>query len=152
MSVKRHSPFDSGTIESISKVLGDTNNGLTGSEIDRLLEECKIENIDPGNTKWKRLFNAFANRQNKDQCSKAILYFIQQALKPTIYVHNKEKFDFFRVGLNKVLCFEGYEIQEDGKIKKVDKVKTIYKTINISNKSNANPSRLNIFKLECFFI
>ena len=34
----------------------------------------------------------------------------------------------------------------------IEKVKTAYKTINISNKSNANPSRLNIFKLECFFI
>jgi len=124
-SKKLHPPFDSGTIESISKILGDTEKGLTGTEINRLLQECKIENIDQDITKWKRLFNAFANRQNKDRYSNAILYFIGQVLKPTRYINDKNRFDFFRVELNKILAFYGYEIQENGKIKQVDQVSTI---------------------------
>lgn len=72
MSVK-YPPFDSGTIESISKIIGETYRGLTGTEIDRLLEECKILNVAPNTTIWKRLFNAFAIRQNNDQYSNAIL-------------------------------------------------------------------------------
>ncbi len=125
MKVKKYPPFNSEVIESISKVLGDTQKGLTGSEIDRLLEECKIQNIDPTNTKWKRLFNAFVHRQNLDQCSNAILYFIGQVLKPARYINDKSRFDFFRIELNKILAFEGYEIQENGIIKQTNKVNTI---------------------------
>lgn len=125
MSNKKYSSFDSGTLESISKVLGDTERGLTGSEIDRLLKECQIENTDPGTTKWKRLFNAFANRQNKDKCSNAILKFIKEAVNPTRYIEDKEKFENFKSRLNKVLVFNGYEIQDNGKLKQIKKVDTI---------------------------
>ena len=125
MSVKKHQSFDSAIIESIAKVLGDTDKGLIGSEIDRLLQECKIVNTDPNATKWKRLFNAFAHKQNKDKCSNAILYFIGQVLKPTRYIQNKDRFVFFKIELNKILAFYGYEIQENGKIKQVGKVNTI---------------------------
>jgi hypothetical protein len=125
MSVEKHKPFDSNTIESISKILGNTTDGLTGTEINRLLQECKIENTDPDITKWKRLFNAFAQRQNKDGCSNAILYFIKQVMIPTKYINNKEQFDFFKIELNKILIFHGYEIKDDGNIRKVNKVETI---------------------------
>ena len=47
-------PFDSQQLEAIAKILADTSSGLTGSEIERLLRECKVEDIDPTNTKWKR--------------------------------------------------------------------------------------------------
>jgi uncharacterized protein (TIGR02391 family) len=125
MSVEKHKPFDSNTIESISKILGNTADGLTGTEIDRLLQECKIENTDPDITKWKRLFNAFAQKQNKDRYSNAILYFIKQVMIPTKYISNKEQFDFFKIELNKILIFHGYEIKDDGNIRKVNKVETI---------------------------
>jgi len=125
MSVEKHKPFDSNTIESISKILGNTADGLTGTEINRLLQECKIENTDPDITKWKRLFNAFAQKQNKDRCSNAILYFIKQVMIPTKYINNKEQFDFFKIELNKILIFYGYEIKDDGNIRKVNKVETI---------------------------
>jgi len=125
VSTKKHQSFDSAIMESISRVLGNTEKGLTGSEIDRLLQECKIVNTDPSATKWKRLFNAFAHRQNQDECSNAVLYFIGQTLKPTRYIHNKDRFIFFKIELNKILAFYGYEIQEDGKIKQVEKVSTI---------------------------
>ncbi len=40
------SKFDSSVIESISKLLGDTNGGFTGSQIAKLLTKSRIEDID----------------------------------------------------------------------------------------------------------
>ena len=51
------------------------SNGLTGSEIQYLLQQSQIEDIDSQNAKWKRLYSAFANYQNTHQCSNKILYF-----------------------------------------------------------------------------
>ena len=56
--------FSSGEIESISKILGETGNGLTGNQINQFLIECNIKDIDPSNTKWKRLYNAIINQQD----------------------------------------------------------------------------------------
>ena len=54
-----------GQIEKIAHILGDTQSGLTGAEIGFMLTCCKIEDVDSANTKWKRLYNAFAERHNK---------------------------------------------------------------------------------------
>ena len=42
----------------VSKALGDTEFGFTGTEIGLLLSECGLKDIDSKNTKYKRLFNA----------------------------------------------------------------------------------------------
>lgn len=48
-------------------MLADTERGLTGAQIERLLQEIKIADVSPGITKWKRLFNALAEAQNQHQ-------------------------------------------------------------------------------------
>ncbi|BCV44363.1 hypothetical protein TUM17379_13810 [Shewanella algae] len=50
--------FDFATIESLSKILGDTSLGITGTEISKFLSECNID--DPGfnSTKWRRLYDS----------------------------------------------------------------------------------------------
>ena len=58
--------MDLGVVESLCKILGDTSDGLTGSEIAKVLFESNIEDIDPGNTKWKRLNSALVNKQKVD--------------------------------------------------------------------------------------
>ena len=42
-------------IECIANVLGDTSEGLTGSEIHKCLIQSGIEDVDPTNTKRYRL-------------------------------------------------------------------------------------------------
>lgn len=49
--------FKEAEIDSIAKIIGDTNMGLTGSQIGHLLKSEGIKDVDPGLTKWKRLFN-----------------------------------------------------------------------------------------------
>lgn len=102
-------------LEGISKILGDTNNGLTGSEIQYLLTQCQIEDIDSQNTKWKRIYSAFANYQNKNGCSNEILRFIGFALAPAKYVNNQYEFAEKRNAINQQLAFIGYQLNETGK-------------------------------------
>jgi hypothetical protein len=52
--------FTQTQMQAIADALGDTDDGLTGSEIAHLLETCKIADVDPTQTKRHRLYNAFA--------------------------------------------------------------------------------------------
>ncbi len=69
---QRVPPFPAERLEALSKVLADTNDGLTGSQIDHLLLNCNIPNPTPGITKWQRLYNAFVEFQNEHQVAIAI--------------------------------------------------------------------------------
>ena len=108
--------LDLGVIESISKLLGDTGNGLTGTQIAKLLYESGIVDIDPINTKWKRLNSALANKQEIDRCANNVLAFIQNALNPARHYNNLEWFNDTRFRLNQILSFEGLYLGENGKI------------------------------------
>ena len=61
----------------VSKALGDTEFGFTGTEIGLLLSECGLKDIDSKNTKYKRLFNAFCEQSRKDNSTNCVYKFIQ---------------------------------------------------------------------------
>ncbi|MES2734066.1 MAG: TIGR02391 family protein, partial [Bacteroidota bacterium] len=103
----RRPVFDAGVLEAISKTIGETNDGLTGTEIGRLLTQCNIQDIDPANTKWRRVYHAFVEWQNINQCSNHILTFIQSALSPVRYIGKEELFHYRRNEMNKRLSFIG---------------------------------------------
>lgn len=117
--------LESSVIESISKLLGDTNVGFTGSEIAKLLSDSKIDDIDSANTKWKRLNSALVNKQNIDKCANNIMAFIQNAMNPARHYDNQEWFNDIRCDLNKILSFAGYSLGENGKISTTAKSSTI---------------------------
>ncbi|HAQ18271.1 MAG TPA: TIGR02391 family protein [Prolixibacteraceae bacterium] len=121
----KQEPLKEELIEGICKIIAETNLGLSGTEIGKLLADSKITDTDPELTKWKRLYNAFANWQNEHQCSNNIWDFIKRAMAPVRYLNDKDKFDFRRIELNKRLSFIGIEIAETGKILKTTKVETI---------------------------
>lgn len=109
-------PFNSQHLEAICKVLADTQNGLTGPQIGYILQDSKVEDIDPLNTKWKRLFNAIAEKQNKKQLGNHLIMFINRAMNPVNYSMDKEKFIWRRTELNVVLSFSGLFVNEEGKV------------------------------------
>jgi uncharacterized protein (TIGR02391 family) len=118
-------PLSSELLESICQIIADTENGLSGTEIGRLLPESKIADVDTTNTKWKRLFNAFAEWQNVNKCSNNIFIFIMKAMAPVRYMASKEKFEWRRDELNKRLIFVGLKITEKGVIGTVPIAETI---------------------------
>lgn len=120
--------FPANVLEMISNILGDTDQGLTGSEIHRLLLQANIEDTTQEGVmlaKRKNLFNSLANNQNKLKCSNHILIFIGHALAPSRYVDKPEEFERLRNAVNQQLAFVGYELKEDGKFREIEPAATI---------------------------
>lgn len=118
----KEKPISAETLESICKILGNQN---TGTEIGNYLAQVGVIDSDPGITKWKRLFNAFANYQNKYQESNKILIFIQRTLTPIRFADSNEQFEQYRRDINKRLLFIDLELLDNGKFRKVAEAKTI---------------------------
>lgn len=118
-------PFSAQKLEAACRVLADTDRGLTGSEIGYLLQDCKVQDVDPDMTKWKRLFNALADAQNRHQVGNHLIMFINRALDPVNYSRSREKFEWMRNELNVVLAFSGYGVREDGKVVRTEQATTL---------------------------
>jgi uncharacterized protein (TIGR02391 family) len=122
---KLRPPIDGHILESICKIIADTQNGITGSEIQHLLSTMHISDVDSTNTKWKRLYNAFVTWQNKNQCSNNILDFIKCVMAPARYIGKEADFHSRRNELNKAMSFIGTEITERGTLASVNPSTTI---------------------------
>ena len=122
---KKIEPIPSEVLENICQVVADTNTGLTGTEIGRLLSDTMIPDTDPSLAKRHRLYNAFTNVQNKHQCSNNILTFLSKAMKPVRYVNKRDVFDHRLKELNKRLAFVGLKLNENAKYLKVPTASSI---------------------------
>ena len=118
-------PFRSGDLEALCKVLADTDTGLTGSEIGHILAQIGVIDTDSTMTKWKRLYNALAENQNKRQDGNRVLSFITKALQPTKSINNRDHYDLMLRGVNIVLAFHGLEFRDDGKFYVIKPVSTL---------------------------
>jgi uncharacterized protein (TIGR02391 family) len=117
--------FSAGQLEQLSKVLGETDSGLKGFEIENTLTKARIADVDPANTKWKRIYSALVAGQNSDKSGRCVMNFIHHALEPARYLGKRELFEHRRNGVNEVLAFLGYQFQKDGKFKRVGKANTL---------------------------
>lgn len=117
----RIDPFSSQHLEAACRVLADTERGLSGTQIERLLQEIEIADTSPGMTKWKRLFNALAGAQNQHQIGNHLIMFINRAMNPVNYARDPATFAWRRDELNVVLAFSGFYVREDGKVGHADK-------------------------------
>lgn len=120
-------------LERIAKIIGDTSEGLTGSQIGHALLQYGLKDVDPSNTKWKRLYNAFVESQKQRQCSNGILHFICNVVNPQGYSDN-EKFEKTRLQINEILSYVGYELQQNGKYHVVKEASTISEAQSRANK------------------
>jgi hypothetical protein len=74
--------FSESELRAVAEALGDTNDGLTNTEIDELLHLCQVhDDFGPG-TKWRRIYVNLCNQQARDGHRQAILAFIRKAMKP----------------------------------------------------------------------
>lgn len=115
--MERVEPFDAQHLTSIAKILADTAEGLTGTQIRELLRDSKIPDVSPAETKWKRLFNAFASLQNSRQFGNHVVLFIMKAMNPVQYTSAPHVFARRRDQLNAVLAFSGMSLGDDGGIR-----------------------------------
>jgi len=114
--------FTASQLRAIADALGDTNEGLTGSEIGHLLTVCRIADTDASLTK---LYNAFANDQNKRQHRRHILAFIRHSMKPERYAREPERFEPMRAMLNRGLVFAGLSVDAAGMLEAAEQARTL---------------------------
>ncbi len=115
----------SNVLESICKVIADTSYGLTGSELNKAILDARMKDVNPGMTKWKRLYNSCVEVQNRTGCSNNILTLIQMSYHPSRFINNKEVFEDRRSEINTILSFVGLRLNENGKFSSVEKSETI---------------------------
>ena len=137
-------PFTPESMTAIAKVLADTETGLTGSEIGYALQQCQIEDTDPQNTKWKRLYNAFAAFQNKEQVGNHVIVFINHAMNPASYTNQREVFEHRRDSLNPVLALCGYVLGDDGQVRKSRKANTLDDALERANRFKSQLEKRNV--------
>lgn len=112
-------------VERICKTLGNTDNGLTGFEIGRMLATLKIADVDPINTKWKRLYNALANRANSTGSINAVYGLILYCFNPARGINDGARYRWMLDEVNQVLMLSGIEVRDDGNLHKVQIAKTL---------------------------
>lgn len=112
-------------IEQIARIIGDTDAGFTGSELGHLLAQCRMDNPDPGLTKWKRLYNAFCVAVNGSGSTNIVFQFIQYCMEPAQGLNNPERYRWMRFELNRVLMLVGIEIRDDGQFYSVSKAQSL---------------------------
>ena len=65
--------------------------GLTGSEIGYLLKDVKVADVAPDFTKWKRLFNALAEKPRIGiRSGNHLIMFINRAMNPVNYARKRD--------------------------------------------------------------
>lgn len=118
-------PFTQEQLQALADALGDTSEGLTGSEIAHLLRSAKMVDVDPNLTKRHRLYNAFVHHQNSTQDRTNILAFVRKAMKPASYVREPERFEPMRLNVNRALAFAGMQIDASGVLSRVGAASTL---------------------------
>ena len=120
--------FKASTLEMLANAIADTDPNITGSVIHRMLLQSHIEDISYNEqllAKRKKLFNAFADYQNKNHCANNIVVFIQNILSPQRYVNNVDMLNIIKTEVNKQLAFEGLCIDDSNQIVVVEKASKI---------------------------
>lgn len=115
-------PLSQDCLKGICQIMAHTETGYTGHQIGMALEQLGIMDVNPEITKWKRLYNAFAEYQNKNQISDRILNFCKNYFNPQRFVNdNRSQFNEQRVAFNRFMIFDGWEINERGTLRRLSK-------------------------------
>jgi len=128
-------------LDAIAAALADTSEGLTGAEIGHILASLKMADPTPTMTKWKRLHNAFVERQNYSHNRRAILQFIREAMKPARYAKQPERFEPMRANLNRALAFSGIAVDAAGDLSAVAQAQTLPEAIRRADELRADLTR-----------
>ena len=108
--------FPENALESICNLLGDTQSGLTGSEIAKYLERRGIAD-GITSTKRVRLFEALHAQQEREGSANRVIQFVETVLDPVSHTASAEWFETKRSELNRVLAFCSLTLGEDGKVR-----------------------------------
>jgi uncharacterized protein (TIGR02391 family) len=115
-------PFEPGTLEAISRTIGDA---FTGQVIGRMLATTGLSDSIDLSTKWKRIFTALANEQNWSRSGTPVVTFIKEAASPSNSSGDAEAHERLVQALNVPLALAGYKLMLDGRMFHAPKASTV---------------------------
>ncbi len=115
--------FSASAVEQVCRILADV---VTGPEIPNLIAPLLVteEPGDEKGTKWKRLFNAVAARQDKMKDGRPLIRLVLEVMAPVRFPSQAE-FDAARTRLNERLLLSGFEVRADGKVVRTQQAVTL---------------------------
>ncbi|MGV0398714.1 TIGR02391 family protein [Corynebacterium suicordis] len=113
------------TVTALAKVIGETDNGISGSEISVLLHELKMNDNSGESTKWKRLDFAFRHSLMQFRGPKRIITFITKVMEPVNYSSHPELFETRQRMINAVLIHVGLRVTDRGEVATSQKANTL---------------------------
>jgi len=117
-----HPPFDPGTVEAISKVLGEAG---SGTDLTRYFQANELVDESGESTKWRRLNSVFLKSQVTSKCANQILAFIKSYLTTSRFVGKRDEFEHHRSALNAILIMKGLEYGKDGEFRHTKQARTL---------------------------
>ena len=110
-------PFPPDFVKGVCDVLAQTDfPGLTGSEIDSLLQMVRVQHREPGGNKRESLYVTLYNVQVRQQAGNVVGGFISRAMSPGRYAAQPVRFNDLRDQLNEFLVYYGYFVNDEGKL------------------------------------
>ncbi|NQX34733.1 TIGR02391 family protein [Herbiconiux sp. VKM Ac-2851] len=126
-------PYELQLVQAVCDVLGQTEYpGLSGSEIDRLLQGIGLSGRPPGYNKREGLCVVLFNAQLKN--GGLFIRFIHRAMEPVRYAKNHARFEDLRGQLSEVMTFYGFTINAEGKVAKSARAKTLSEGAKLSGR------------------
>jgi uncharacterized protein (TIGR02391 family) len=116
-------PFPASAVEQVCRALADA---VTGGQIPNLIAPLKVteQPCEQQNTKWKRLFNAVAERQNRQHDGRPLLRLISEIMAPVRFASQAD-FDTTRAQVNERLLLAGFRVLADGRIQRARPAATL---------------------------
>lgn len=141
--MKTTTPFSHSELLSLARILA---NAASHAELGGLFCEAGLnEDGNPrGLSKYQRIFNAVAERQNRFGTGNYAMRFIQVALAPRRFTGDVEQYESLRSRVNEILAFRGFLIGEDGKYRKAQRAATISEAKERANRLAAELERRNV--------
>ena len=112
-------------LDAVCNALGDTDEGLTGSEIGDILCQCQIEDINRSATKSYRLYSALKNHSTPEDVYAATIDFIRKVMMPVKFSNKPDRYLVLRSNLNRALSFAGLKVDKAGRLINISPAVTI---------------------------
>ena len=118
-------PWAGAVIQSVCDVLGDTDTGLTGFEIGKLIERLNLPDPEPSASKRHRIYKSLFAQQQSTTSSDSIIAFVEEAMAPVSYTTRRLSFETRRAQLNLALAFVGLHVNDSGRVVKGEYSSTV---------------------------
>lgn len=107
--------IDLSDLDNLTVIIGDTQNGLSTKQIERLFDACDLKDVSPTSGKSNRLYDAFKSKQKSSNSSCSIWKFIEKTLDPIRRNDNADRYKFMHIKINEVLEKYNVYINDEGR-------------------------------------